>query len=154
MGVSGSGKTTVGKLLAIHLKIPFYDGDDYHPQHNIEKMASGKPLNDKDRKPWLITLNTNCKSWQQQGAVLACSALKESYRVTLAKEVQLIWVYLSGSYQTIVDRMSQRNHFMQPEMLQSQFDALEIPNYGIHVSIENAPAVMVSEIMSKINIRG
>ena len=103
MGVSGCGKSTIGKMLAQELEIPFFDGDDYHPEANIEKMKSGRPLNDEDRKGWLLRLNTLAQSQKEKGAVIACSALKEAYRVLLNKGLknEVCWVYLEGSYATI-----------------------------------------------------
>lgn len=153
MGVSGSGKTTVGTQLAEHLHLTYYDADDFHPPANIEKMSRGIPLDDADRAPWLEHLSTKIKLWQKDGAILGCSALKEAYRAALSNNNRVDWVYLSGNYDLIYQRMQERNHFMDASMLQSQFDTLEIPSYGMHVSICNTPSVVVSEIMSKINLR-
>ena len=138
MGVSGSGKSTIAEGISQILNLPLYDADDFHPIANIKKMANGQPLNDEDRKPWLEELANhlaNCAL--KKGAVLACSALKESYRQILASKVQSSkLVYLDGSFDLIFNRMSNREgHFMKAEMLQSQFDALEIPSYGLHVDI-------------------
>ena len=149
MGVSGSGKTTVGQLLAKQLAIPFYDADDFHPKSNIEKMASGIPLDDEDRKPWLLKLKEEIRSWGQ-GGVLACSALKESYRAILSEGNSIQWIYLDGDYKTIFKRMEARNHYMKPELLQSQFETLEPPSYGIQVSVDQTPEAIVSKIISKI----
>lgn len=149
MGVSGSGKTTVGQLLAKQLTIPFYDADDFHPKDNIEKMASGIPLDDEDRKPWLLQLNSEIQSWKD-GGVLACSALKESYRTILSEGNAIQWIYLEGDFGTIYKRMKARNHYMKPEMLNSQFDTLEPPSYGIQVSVDDTPEVIVSKIISKL----
>ena len=141
MGVSGCGKTTVGKAMAEKLDIPFYDADDYHMPRNIVKMASGKPLEDEDRWPWLDILAVEIKKWQQEkGAVLACSALKEVYRQRLfgntdafAKAKNTI-VYLKADFDKIETRLKLRkNHFFEPKLLQSQFDTLEEPSYGIEV---------------------
>lgn len=154
MGVSGCGKTTIGQLLSKALKIPFYDADNFHPQSNIEKMANGLPLNDDDREPWLAILSNKLKFCHTtEGAILACSALKESYRQQLSKEVSTItWVYLEGSYELIKQRMENRSqHFFKSEMLMSQFDTLEVPNYGIHVEINKNKEQMVEYITSKIN---
>lgn len=150
MGVSGSGKTTIGTLLAKRLARPFYDADDFHPAANISKMKNGIPLQDDDRFPWLHTLADNIQQWSHKGAVLACSALKESYR-KLLQQNQVEFIVLEGDYDTIIERMSQRSHFMAPNMLKSQFDALEVPNYGIHVSILKSPEVVTDEIMHHIN---
>ena len=111
MGVSGSGKTTVGKALASELEVPFYDADDFHPQGNIVKMKQGIPLDDKDRKSWLEILSKNLVQWEAAtGAVLACSALKEIYRSALqsGKNNDIIWIFLYGRPELIKARMSGR----------------------------------------------
>ncbi len=131
MGVAGSGKTTVGEALAQRLGWNFYDADAFHPAENIAKMANGTPLNDADRAPWLAALHalisTSLK--ENRPAVLACSALKQSYREQLlAGNEGVQFVYLKGSYDLIWSRISGRtSHYMKPEMLQSQFEALEEP---------------------------
>lgn len=154
MGVSGCGKTTIGKQLAKQLKLPYYDADDFHPTSNIDKMRQGIPLNDVDRFPWLTQLANNMKTWDELGgAVLSCSALKESYRTVLASESKNVtWIYLKGSYEIIHSRLKQRvGHYMKTDLLQSQFDTLEEPNYGIHVNIENTPEQILAYITSKLN---
>ncbi len=149
MGVSGSGKTSVGKLLAQKLKLPFYDADDFHPTSNIKKMREGNPLTDEDRMPWLEILQREISTWEH-GGVLACSALKESYREVLQSKNNIKWIYLKGNAKLISERMAQRDHFMKPEMLDSQFEALEEPNYGIHLDITNPLDSLVSEILSNL----
>ena len=129
MGVSGSGKTTVGQALAEHLQLQFYDGDDFHSPGNKDKMAHGQPLTDLDRKPWLEMLaelvgGTDC--------VLACSCLKRKYRMTMIKDMpdkkDLLFVYLKGSKDVIEKRLTKRQgHYFKADLLQSQFDALEEP---------------------------
>ena len=154
MGVSACGKTTIGQLLSIALNVPFYDADDFHPQANIEKMISGFPLNDDDRAPWLSILSNKLKQWNDsEGAVLACSALKETYRQQLSKDVLSIkWIYLEGSYELIKQRIENRKqHIQKSNMIQSQFDILEVPNYGIHVNINNKPQDIITYILSNIN---
>lgn len=154
MGVSGCGKTTIGKTLADKLGIPFFDGDDFHPQSNIDKMKKGNALNDDDRKPWLEILATNIQSWEtEKGAVLACSALKENYRMLLSSKVNnLNWVFLKGSFATIESRMRKRaNHYMKSTLLQSQFDTLEVPNYGLHLDIEKDTNEIINEIIKNTN---
>ncbi len=134
------------------MDIPFYDADDFHPKSNIEKMAQGIPLNDEDRYPWLKKLSEGIDEWKQNdGAVLACSALKESYREILSENSDVTWVYLSGSFDTILERMQNRNHFMKADMLQSQFDALEVPSYGFHVDIRMNPRKIVQTIVNHLN---
>jgi 6-phosphogluconate dehydrogenase/gluconokinase len=154
MGVSGCGKTTIGKLLAEKLEIPYFDADDFHPQKNIDKMKDGIPLTDEDRYPWLVNLANKMADWDKNnGAVLSCSALKEDYRqILMSKVPQVTWVYLAGSYTVIAERMEKRgNHYMKSGMLQSQFETLEEPNYGIKVSILAAPHKIVESILSKLN---
>ncbi len=150
-GVSGCGKTTIGTLLAKKLDIPFYDADAFHPKANIIKMSKGLPLNDSDRKPWLEAIGEAFSTWEK-GGVLACSALKETYRAllnTYGKNIQ--WIYLDGSFELIQQRMEARKgHFMKSNLLQSQFDTLEIPDYGIKVSIENEPQVVVQQILKQL----
>ena len=151
MGVSGCGKTTIARELSKRLNIPFYDADNYHPRANIDKMSSGTPLNDEDRASWLEILSSNLQQWESdRGAVLACSALKEKYRKTLSKNLQNIhWVYLDGSYELIMNRINQRTgHYMSSKLLKSQFQALEIPQYGIHVDIDQSPEEIVDQIKS------
>lgn len=150
MGVSGSGKTSVGKTLAEHLGWMFYDADDFHPPANVAKMASGIPLDDSDRAPWLAALHDLISSSLKadRPGVLACSALKERYRQQLAdgnEGVQI--VYLKGSYDLIWSRMQQRtDHYMKPHMLQSQFATLEEPTNAIAIDI----ALPVDEIVVRI----
>jgi gluconokinase len=139
MGVSGCGKTTVGKLLAMRLGWDFYDADDYHPSANIAKMGAGIPLNDDDRAIWLATLHeliSSCLNENRPG-VLACSALKEYYRqVLLTRNDNVQIVYLKGTLELIQTRMAARyGHFMKPAMLQSQFDILEVPKKALTVDI-------------------
>lgn len=153
MGVSSTGKSTIGKLLSKKLNLPFFDGDDFHPEANITKMASGKPLNDEDRHEWLVTLNDLLKSKRGTGAIVACSALKSSYRTLLKKgiEEQLCFVYLKGSFQEVKSRMTERKgHFMPLALLQSQFDALEEPNDAIVVSIMETPDRVVQNIVEQL----
>jgi len=139
MGVSGSGKTTFGKLLAEKLDWDFFDADDFHPPENIAKMETGIPLTDSDRTPWLAALSNLLFSTLKAGhhPVLACSALKESYRELLLRgkpEIQLI--YLQGSYDLIQARMSVREgHYMKPAMLKSQFEILEEPANALVLDI-------------------
>ena len=150
MGVSGSGKTTVGKELASRLDLPFYDADDFHSESNIEKMRNGTPLTDLDRYQWLQLLSEKIEKWNTDGgAVIACSALKEDYRSILSSRTKVDWVYLSASFETIYDRMKKRDHYMKSEMLQSQFDTLEIPNYGIHVDASHSVRETVSKIITQ-----
>src|SRR5690606_13394485 len=150
MGVSGCGKTTVGKLLAKALDIPFFDGDDFHPDSNIKKMEAGIPLNDDDRHGWLLTLNALAKKNLKKGGIIACSALKVSYRRILDNGIEknVIWVFLKGSFKTIYERMKKRKgHYMPPSLLQSQFDALEPPKHAPVLSILKTPEEIVDDIL-------
>jgi len=149
MGVSGSGKSTVGKMLAERLGLPFYDADDFHPPSNVEKMSSGQPLNDADRKPWLLALANHVRDWNNtNGAVLACSALKKSYRDLLkSKSPDVHFIYLKGSRRLILQRMKNRsNHYMPPELLDSQLDTLEEPAKAIIVPIDQSPEAIANQI--------
>ncbi len=153
MGVSGSGKSTVGQLLADRLSIPFYDGDDFHPEANILKMQSGQSLDDPDRAPWLEAINQHCINEQgKNGCVIACSALKESYRKILSLNIdRLYWVSLEGSFELIYERIiSRKRHFMPPELLQSQFDIWEKPEGAITVSIMDEPEVIITNITNQL----
>lgn len=152
MGVSGSGKTTIGKLLAEKLGISFFDGDSYHPEENVQKMAHGHPLNDDDRKGWLALLNELAKEHKKQGAVIACSALKSKYRKLLRHGLKGIhFVYLEGSFELISKRLAERKgHFMPPELLRSQFEVLEIPSHAISVSIAATPSEIVDDILMQL----
>lgn len=152
MGVSGSGKTTIGHLLAKKLGIPFFDGDSYHPEANVEKMAHGHPLNDDDRKGWLERLNQLAHEHENQGAVIACSALKTKYRKLLRHGIdKMDFVYLEGSFELISKRLNDRKgHFMPPELLRSQFETLEIPEHAISVSIDASPSEIVDDILRKL----
>ncbi|SHI94133.1 gluconokinase [Pseudozobellia thermophila] len=154
MGVSGSGKSTIGKLLAKELKLRFFDGDDFHPKENVDKMAQGHPLNDNDREGWLKELNQLAKNHRESGAVVACSALKHKYRNLLKEgiEGQLQFVFLEGSFDLVSERLRQRKgHFMPPELLRSQFEALEVPRSALSVSIEDDPEVIVAHIVKALN---
>ena len=154
MGVSGSGKTSVGKTLAKSLGWDFYDADDFHPPENVAKMANGIPLDDSDRAPWLASLHELISSSLNADSpgVLACSALKERYRQQLLAGndgVQI--VYLKGSYDLIWSRMKTRtDHYMKPHMLQSQFEALEEPTNALTMDISFPVDVIMQQII-KLN---
>ena len=155
MGVSGCGKSTVGQALADALACPFYDGDDFHPPENVAKMASGTPLNDDDRYPWLAALHDLLLAHAEKGetAVVACSALKKKYRDQLRHgNDNLRFVYLEGDFDLIWQRMQARpNHYMKAEMLQSQFDTLESPSpedaciISIENDVENIVAAVIQD---------
>lgn len=152
MGVSGCGKSTIGKLLAEALEISFFDGDDYHPEENVKKMAAGNALNDNDRQGWLKQLNTLTIDNKNKGAVIACSALKQSYREILSENIasQIEYIYLEGSFEDISKRLQQRkDHFMPAALLRSQFETLEIPDEAITVSIKKNPQEILVEILNQ-----
>ena len=154
MGVSGVGKSTIGKLLADTLTLPFFDGDDYHPKSNIAKLKEGHSLNDTDRHGWLQKLNVIAKKHSDSGAIIVCSALKEKYRTLLNNglEDKVVWVYLEGSFDEIMDRLQKRKgHFMPSKLLKSQFDTLEVPENAITVPIHNTPENIVSEIINQLH---
>jgi 6-phosphogluconate dehydrogenase len=151
MGVSGVGKTTIGKQLARELAIPFYDADDFHPKSNKIKMSEGVALQDADRWPWLELLQTEIQAWNTTGAILACSALKESYRKILARNNQIKFIHLDASYSSIKERLDTRNnHFFNPALLRSQFNTLEVSNDVVIVNAVQSPDAIISEIMDKI----
>ena len=153
MGVSGSGKTTLGRKLARELEVPFFDGDDFHPPENIRKMAGGAPLEDADRIGWLHRINELARSHQDSGAVIACSALKEAYRKILENGLQgkVQWIYLQGTYNEILERVSKREgHFMPAALLKSQFDTLEPPGYGIVIPVALSPAGALEKALKKL----
>jgi gluconokinase len=149
MGVSGSGKTTIGNLLSQKMNIPFFDADDFHTIANKEKMKSGQPLNDEDRQKWLLQINSLArKEAYLHGAVIACSALKNKYRMVLGEGIKdAVWIFLEGSYDIILERLKNRQqHFMPATLLQSQFDILEIPEEAICISIEKDPVEITDHI--------
>ncbi len=152
MGVSGSGKTTIGRLLSEALGRPFFDADDYHPTENIKKMNSGTPLTDEDRKPWLDRLNQLCLQHETEGMVLACSALKETYRKHIeGVSTDISWIYLKGSFDLIMKRIKQREyHYMPHTLLQSQFDILEEPTKAFILEIDQEPQLLVDKIMAHL----
>jgi gluconokinase len=155
MGVAGSGKTTVGRLLAERTGATFYDADDFHPPANVEKMRGGVPLTDEDRLPWLEALRSLIASCLERGvrAVLACSALKEEYRERLLVDERVKFVYLKGDYELIEQRLKNRSgHFMKREMLDSQFDTLEEPRHALHVEAAARPDEIVEAIKDRLGL--
>ncbi len=150
MGVAGAGKTTIGEALARSLGWPFIDADDFHPPENVAKMKAGIPLEDADRWPWLNSLNEKLK--QSQHAVLACSALKASYRERLAQGIErFITVYLDGDFALINQRMKGRRHrYMPAALLESQFAALEPPADAIRVDVAADPSSCVALIRRRL----
>lgn len=156
MGVSGSGKTTIGQMLAQRLGWTFYDGDDFHPPANVEKMRSGIPLTDADRESWLTALQELIDDLLQNGrsAVLACSALKQTYRTRLQRHpADVRFVYLKGDYDLIHQRLITRHgHFMPAGLLASQFAALEEPQGVLTIDTSQSPEVIVTAITASLPV--
>lgn len=158
MGVSGSGKTTIGRILAKKLRVGFHDADNYHPANNIVKMMNSVPLDDVDRQPWLLELARHIAGWNRgQGAVLACSALKEKYRLVLSWDGKenVTFIHLQGDEKVISERMKRRNtHFFPSGLLTSQFMELEAPSDAITLGIDGTPDEICSLIIDKLAING
>ena len=154
MGVSGSGKTTIGEALALELGWKYLDADDFHSRENVAKMAAGIALEDADRWPWLDRINAELLKMQKQGrsAVLGCSALKQAYRDRLARGLRdFEIVYLRGDFKLLQSRIAARKHrFMPATLLQSQFDALEPPAHAIVVDISAPVATSLSRIKKQL----
>ncbi len=144
MGVSGCGKTTVGQKLAARLRLPFFDGDDFHTPANKTKMAVGIALTDTDRVAWLETLSVLL---EQQVCVLACSALKEKYRTQLARGAAITWVYLQGNQELIAQRLKNREHFFDPNLLESQFKILEEPTDALIFNVASSVEQIIDNVM-------
>lgn len=156
IGVSGAGKTTIGKLLGEDLGWPFYDGDDYHPQRNVEKMKGGIALTDDDREPWLNNLRilVNGLVTRGESGILACSALKQAYRQRLLEGNDGAHIiFLKGDYELIRQRLEERKgHFMPTGLLESQFQTLEEPQDALVVSVRSEPEVVVSSIKNALGL--
>ena len=156
MGVAGSGKTSIGQRLAAELGTQFIDGDDLHPQANIDKMAKGVPLTDDDRTPWLAAIGQVLRDHEGK-LIVGCSALKRRYRDQIRATAQrpVTFLYLHGSRDLIADRMSKRErHFMPLTLLDSQFAALEIPQAdedAVTVSIDAEPNAIVAALARAIH---
>jgi len=154
MGVSGSGKTTIGRLLAGKLGWTFVEGDDYHPAANVAKMHAGVPLTDADRAPWLAALRERIDAAAARGenVVLACSALKHAYQDYLSRHEpdNVRYVYLRAAEELISERLAARKgHFMNPSLLHSQFETLEPPEHAIRVEVSGTPEVIANEIAQR-----
>jgi len=155
IGVTGSGKTTVGRLLARKLGWKYFDADDFHPPANVDKMRSGIALDDGDRQPWLEGLRGLIRESLERGenAVLACSALKEKYRQLLLIDERVKLVFLKGDFQLIQRRLSERRgHYMNPALLESQFATLEEPNESIEIDISSDTAEIVRTIRRRLRV--
>jgi gluconokinase len=153
MGTTASGKTTIGSLLAERLGWEFVDGDDFHPAANVEKMKHGIPLTDADREPWLRALHDKIVQWsaEERDVVLACSALKQSYRDELRATRDVRFVYLKGSYELFSQRvLARKGHFAKQDLLASQFAALEEPTDAITVDAAPSPEQIVGEVRAQL----
>lgn len=153
MGVAGSGKSTVGSLLASELHCDFLDADTLHSPANIQKMAHGIPLTDADRAPWLAAIHARIvhSVHRRENLVVACSALKLKYRDTIGNGIPVVWVYLKGSEDVIRERLLHRkHHFMKAEMLASQFADLEQPANAVVIDIAVKPLAAVRQILKSI----
>jgi gluconokinase len=155
MGVTGSGKTTIGRALAETVGWQFVDADDFHPPANVAKMRAGVPLDDRDRAPWLAALRAAIENWlrSQTNVMLACSALKQSYREQLIFSPEERLVYLRGSPDLIAERLTQRrDHYMDPQLLPSQFVTLEEPENAIVVNVDATVPEVVTRIRTALGI--
>ena len=156
MGVSGSGKTTVGEIVARELAWPYLDADDYHPAGNVEKMRAGTPLTDADRWPWLDRMNALMREQQARGEnlVLGCSALKQVHRDRLALGLREVrWVHLRGTFELIQSRLQARKHrYMPASLLQSQFATLEEPADALTVDIADTPQALARTVIAGLGL--
>ena len=152
-GVSGCGKSLIGKKLAEDLKYEFIEGDDFHSNENIEKMNNNIPLNDKDRETWIKDINSEINRLKIKNIVVACSALKESYRQALINGVNadIDWFCLKGNFDLIKKRLDIReDHFFKSDLLNSQFNIIEYPDYCKFIDITESPDIIVEKIKSKL----
>ena len=155
MGVSGSGKTTIGQQLAAKTGYLFFDADDFHSPANIAKMNAGIPLTDEDRWPWLQDIHHFVASTiSTNNIIMVCSALKQVYRerLSVGLEDSCKWVFLNGDYDTILQRLQKRaGHYMPSSLLRSQFEALEIPADAIVVDIRQSPEIILAAILANLD---
>lgn len=155
MGVTGSGKTTIGRALSESLKWQFVDADDFHPPANVAKMRAGTPLDDADRAPWLAILRARISGWLQAGndRVFACSVLKQAYRDELMISPDVKLIYLRGGRNLIAQRLSLRpKHYMDPNLLPSQFAALEEPANAVVVDVDASVPEIVTRIRNSLGL--
>jgi gluconokinase len=153
MGVSGCGKTTIGRAVAKQLNAAFIDADDYHSESNIEKMRAGRPLNDEDRQPWLKALCSQLDSMRQEDrlVVLACSALSKASRAQLrsaAPDMTVVWLH--GPRELIAERMRGRKHFMPERLLDSQYETLERPEDALELAVSSSPKELTKVVCQHV----
>ena len=154
-GVAGAGKTTVGRLLAQELGWRFYEGDDFHPPANVEKMRRGEPLTDDDRRPWLDALRAIVQQALEnaENGILSCSALKRCYRRRLRVNEAVVFVHLAATRDVIQRRLGHRQgHFLSPSLMESQFGTLETPQTALILDASLPPAVLVHEVRQNLRI--
>lgn len=154
MGVSGSGKTTLAKAIAKQTKGVFLEGDDYHPKVNIQKMKSGIPLDDSDRKPWLKLLNQAMLENQNQTVIVSCSALKRDYRRQLEEgfsQEDIQWIFLDCDQKTLASRLKKREHFMPLSLLNSQLNTLEPPRNALHLNANQEIPKLMNQLNTFLN---
>jgi gluconokinase len=155
MGVTGSGKTTVGTLLAAQMGWMFADADSFHPPANVEKMSHAIPLTDEDRVPWLEAIHQQMVTWNATGTsgVITCSALKKSYRQLLLRDLDVKLIYLHGSEAVIAARVAARvGHFAKADLVASQFGDLQEPDDAIEVEVDHTPQEIVAEIRRRLGL--
>ncbi len=154
MGVAGSGKTTIGRLVAHNLACPYFEADDFHSPENKAKMGQGIPLNDRDREPWLAAIRAKIDECRAAGqsAVFTCSALKESYRIKLGiGSSNTILIHLTGDKATLLSRLNSRQgHYMKPEMVHNQVDTLELPASALTFDITRTPNEITASIIEQV----
>ena len=154
-GVTGSGKSTIGRLLAAELQWKFYEGDDFHPSVNIEKLKRGAPLDDHDRLPWLTAIKDTIRAAIDRGedAVIACSALKESYRRMLRIKADVVLIHLEANPELVDERLKRRTaHFMNPALIRSQFETLEEPEDALPIDAGLSPGEIVRLIRDRLSL--
>ena len=154
-GVTGSGKTTIGKLLATQLQWSFYEGDDFHSATNLDKLKRGVALEDQDRLPWLMAIRDTIRAALERGenAVIACSALKESYRGMLRISPEVVLIHLAANPELVEERLTNRaGHFMNPALVQSQFETLEEPQAALQIDAGLIPEEIVRLIRARLSL--
>ncbi|WP_339608903.1 gluconokinase, GntK/IdnK-type [uncultured Roseivirga sp.] len=147
MGISGSGKSTVSEALSKSLHLPYLDADDFHSKANLMKMSSGIPLTDEDRWPWLASIVEHILNTHRSEFILACSALKQSYRDYLSQRLAITWVFLEVTEDEALSRLANRKpHYMQASLIQSQLVTLETPKTAITINAKNKISAIINEI--------